>query len=85
MDVGRLMVGGGVSAGVAWEVQNLGAVDRSLVNASEGPHGMYLACSTIDFDTTYIVYHEVRRKEPKTRAFDASPCDADEEADLPCR
>lgn len=85
MVVDGLMVGGGVSAGVAWEVQNLGAVDRSLVNASEGLRGMYLACSTIDLDTTYVVYHEVRRKDPKTRAFDASPCDADEEADLPCQ
>lgn len=85
MDVGRLMVGGGVSAGVAWEVQNLGAADRSLVNASEGLHGTYLACSTIDFDTTHGVYHGVRRKEPKTHAFDASPCDVDEEAGLPCR
>lgn len=85
MDVERLMVGGGASAGVAWEVQNLGAVDRTLVNASEGLCGMYLTCGTIVCDTTYIVYHEVRRKEPKSCTFDASLCDVDEEADLPCR
>lgn len=66
MDIDRLMVGDGVSAGVAWEVQNLGAVDRSLVNVSEEIHGMYLACSTIDCDTAYIVFHDVRRKEPKS-------------------